>query len=136
MLNISSGSDVDYKFSNLKTVSSTEVEDLLLDNEKMIYAFEGSRCQVVFTNNRILTVDKEHGRILKRRTYFSYSYSKIQYYGLEITDYLDYSNHSDATVRSSNELLITFINGYILKFDFKSEEDARMIHLLISKYVL
>ena len=35
-----------------------------------------------------------------------------------------------------SELILTFSNGHILQFDFKSNVDIRMINSLISKYVL
>ena len=35
-----------------------------------------------------------------------------------------------------SKLILTFSNGRILQFDFKSNVDIRMINSIISKYVL
>ena len=65
-------------------------------------------------------------RQCKKIAYFSYPYSKIQYYGIETAGFMDIDS----------ELILTFSNGHILQFDFKSNVDIRMINSLISKYVL
>ena len=62
----------------------------------------------------------------KKISYFSYPYSKIQYYGIETAGLLDIDS----------ELVLTFSNGHILQFDFKANVDIKMINSLISKYVL
>ena len=74
-------------------------------------AFKTIRDQVIFTNNRIFVINVK-GVTGKKIAYFSYPYSK------------------------DSELLITFSNGHILQFDFKSNVDIRMINSLISNYVL
>ena len=129
MPNISSGINVDSNFLNLKSMEikevRPEVEKLLIDGETIMYAFKTIRDQVVFTSNRIFVVNVK-GVTGKKIAYFSYPYSKIQYYGIETAGFLDIDS----------ELLITFSNGHIFQFDFKSNVDIRMINSLISKYVL
>lgn len=101
------------------------MESLLVDGEKMMCAFKTVRDQVVFTNNRIFVVNVK-GVTGKKIAYFSYPYSRIQYYGIETAGLLDIDS----------ELIITFNNGHILQFDFKSDVNIKMINSLISKYVL
>ena len=129
MPNISSGINVDSNFLNLKSMEikdvRPEVEKLLVDGEKMMCAFKTIRDQVIFTNNRIFVVNVK-GVTGTKIAYFSYPYSKIQYYGIETAGFLDIDS----------ELLLTFWNGRGLKFDFKSNVDIKMINSLISKYVL
>lgn len=129
MPNISSGINLDSNFLNLKAMElreiRPEVEKLLIEDEKMMCAFKTIRDQVIFTNNRIFVVNVK-GVTGKKIAYFSYPYSKIQYYGIETAGLLDIDS----------ELLITFSNGHILQFDFKSNVDIGMINSLISKYVL
>ena len=129
MPNISSGINMDSNFLNLKSIDlkevRSEVENLLVEGEKMVCAFKTIRDQVIFTNNRIFVVNVK-GVTGKKVAYFSYPYSKIQYYGIETAGFLDIDS----------ELLLTFSNGHILQFDFKSNVDIRMINSLISKYVL
>lgn len=129
MPNISSGINLDSNFLNLKAMDLKEVRaevgNLLVDGEKMMCAFKTIRDQVIFTNNRIFVVNVK-GVTGKKIAYFSYPYSKIQYYGIETAGFLDIDS----------ELLITFSNGHILQFDFQSKVDIKMINSLISKYVL
>lgn len=129
MPNVSTGIKLDSNFFNLKSIEINEVrpevEKLLVEDEKIVCAFKTIRDQVVFTNNRIFVVNVK-GVTGKKIAYFSYPYSKIQYYGIETAGVLDIDS----------ELMITFSNGHILQFDFKSNVDIRMINSLISKYVL
>ena len=129
MPNISTGIDVDSNFFNLKSIDikdvRPEIEKLLIDNEKIMCAFKTIRDQVVFTNNRIFVINVK-GVTGKKVAYFSYPYSKIQYYGIETAGFLDIDS----------ELIVAFSNGSILQFDFKSNVDIKMINSLISKYIL
>ena len=129
MPNISSGINMDANFLNLKVIDikdvSSEVKKLLVEGEEIKCAFKTIRDQVIFTNNRIFVVNVK-GVTGKKIAYFSYPYSKIQYYGIETAGFLDIDS----------ELILTFSNGHILQFDFKSNVDIRMINSLISKYVL
>ncbi len=129
MPNISTGITGDSNFMNLKAIEISEVrkevENLLIEDEKIICAFQTIRDQVVFTNSRIFVVNVQ-GITGKKIAYFSYPYSKIQYYGIETAGLLDIDS----------ELILTFSNGHILQFDFKSNVDIKMINSLISKYVL
>ena len=129
MPTISTGIKMDSNVFNLKAIELSdvrkEVGNLLVENEKMMCAFKTIRDQVIFTNNRIFVVNVQ-GVTGKKVSYFSYPYSKIQYYGIETAGLLDIDS----------ELLLTFSNGHILKFDFQSKVDIKMINSLISKYVL
>lgn len=129
MPNISTGIDVDSNFFNLKSIDikdvRPEIEKLLVDNEKIMCAFKTIRDQVVFTNNRIFVINVK-GVTGKKVAYFSYPYSKIQYYGIETAGFLDIDS----------ELIVAFSNGSILQFDFKSNVNIKMINSLISKYIL
>lgn len=129
MPNISSGINMDSNFLNLKSIEikevRPEVEKLLVDGEKMMCAFKTIRDQVIFTNNRIFVVNVK-GVTGKKIAYFSYPYSKIQYYGIETAGLLDIDS----------ELIVAFSNGEVLQFDFKSNVDIKMISTLISKYIL
>ena len=129
MPNISSGINMDSNFLNLRGMDikevRPEVEKLLIEGEEIKCAFKTIRDQVIFTDSRIFVVNVK-GVTGKKIAYFSYPYSKIQYYGIETAGLLDIDS----------ELLLTFSNGHILQFDFRSNVDIRMINSLISKYVL
>lgn len=129
MPNISSGINIDSNFLNLTAISTSEVRpevsQLLVEEEEIICAFKTIRDQVIFTNNRIFVVNVK-GITGKKIAYFSYPYSKIQYYGIETAGFLDIDS----------ELLLTFSNGSVLQFDFKSNVDIKKLNSIISKYVL
>ncbi len=129
MANISTGINLDSNFMNLKKIDKKEVRpevaNLLIDNEKILFAFQTIRDQVIFTNNRIFVVNVK-GVTGKKVAYFSYPYSKIQYYGIETAGLLDIDS----------ELIIAFSNGSALQFDFKENVDIQAISSLISKYIL
>lgn len=129
MPNISTGIKLDSNFMNLKSIDSSkvrpEISYLLVSGEEIVAAFMTIRDQVVFTNKRIFVVNVQ-GVTGKKVSYFSYPYSKIQYYGIETAGLLDIDS----------ELVVTFSNGAILQFDFKSNVDIRKISALISQFIL
>lgn len=129
MPTINTGIKLDSQLLNLKEIQFSEVRpevgELLINNEEMIAAFKTVRDQVVFTNKRIFVINVQ-GITGKKASYFSYPYSKIQYFGVETAGLLDIDC----------ELVAAFSNGTVLQFDFKSEVDIRRISSLISGYIL
>ena len=129
MATINTGIKLDSQLLNLKEISITEVRSevnqLLINDETIIAAFKTIRDQVIFTNRRIFVINVQ-GITGKKRAYFSYPYSKIQYFGVETAGVLDIDS----------ELVVAFSNGTILQFDFKSRVDICRISALISHYIL
>ena len=129
MPTISTGIKNDSNLLNLRSINISEIRpelsNLLVEEEKPLLAFKTIRDQVVFTNNRIFVVNVQ-GVTGKKVSYFSYPYSKIQFYGIETAGLLDIDS----------ELLLTFSNGHVLKLDFQSKVDIKMINSIISKHVL
>ncbi len=129
MATISTGITTDSNLLNLQEISlrevRPEVSKLLVEGEEIKCAFKTIRDQVVFTTSRVFVVNVK-GITGKKIAYFSYPYSKIQFYGIETAGFMDIDS----------ELILTFSNGHVLQFDFKSNVDIQMINSLISKYVL
>lgn len=129
MANISTGINLDSNIMNLKAIDikdvRPEVNKLMINEENIILAFQTIRDQVIFTNHRIFVVNVK-GVTGKKIAYFSYPYSKIQYYGIETAGLLDIDS----------ELVVAFSNGEVLKFDFKSNVDIKTISTMIAKYIL
>ena len=129
MATISSGIAMDANIMNLKEISlqsvRPEVPTLLVNGENFVMAFQTVRDQVIFTDKRIFVVNVQ-GITGKRTSYFSYPYSKVQYFGIETAGVLDIDS----------ELVFAFSNGAKLQFDFKSKVDIRKISMMVSNYIL
>ena len=129
MATISSGIAMDANIMNLKEISlqsvRPEVSTLLVNGENIVMAFQTVRDQVIFTDKRIFVVNVQ-GITGKRTSYFSYPYSKVQYFGIETAGVLDIDS----------ELVFAFSNGAKLQFDFKSKVDIRKISMMVSNYIL
>lgn len=118
--------------SNLMNLKSIPVSDLrkeismfLNDGETFIQAFQTIRDQVAFTNKRVIVANVQ-GITGKKISYFSYPYSKVQYFGIETAGLLDIDS----------ELSLVFADGANITFDFKTNVDIKAICSCISDYVL
>ncbi|HOA33434.1 MAG: PH domain-containing protein [Clostridiales bacterium] len=129
MASVSSGILGDANLMNLKEMSVTqvrpEVNSLLVSDEEIIQCFKTIRDQVIFTNKRVLVVNVQ-GETGKKVAYFSYPYSKVQYFGVETAGLLDIDS----------ELILAFNDGNRLQFDFKAQVDIARICSIISSFVL
>ncbi len=129
MATVSSGIVLDANLMNLKAISLNEVRSeiptLMVNGEEIVQAFQTVRDQVIFTNKRVFVVNVQ-GLVGKKISYFSYPYSKVQYYGIETAGLLDIDS----------ELILAFSNGARLQFDFKSNVDIKHISSLISQYII
>ena len=89
MPSINSGIGVESNLLNLKAIDfkdiRNEVGELLIGEETIIAAFKTIRDQVIFTNKRIFIINVQ-GITGKKTSYFSYPYSKIQYYAIETAE--------------------------------------------------
>lgn len=129
MANISTSILGDSNLLNLKEIANSsirpEVASFFVTGEEAIQSFQTIRDQVIFTNKRVFVVNVQ-GITGKKISYFSYPYSKIQYFGIETAGVLDIDS----------ELVLTFSNGARLQFDFKSQVDIKRICACISNFVL
>ena len=119
----------DANLLNLKEISISglrkEITDFLKRDENIVQAFQTVRDQVVFTNKRVLVVNVQ-GITGKKVSYFSYPYSKVQYFGIETAGLLDIDS----------ELVLVFSNGAQVQFDFKSRVNIKEICSNISDFIL
>ena len=124
-----SGIREDANFLNLKEIAQkqvkSEVNNMLVTGENIIQCFQTVRDQVVFTDKRVIVVNVQ-GITGKKTSYFSYPYSKVLYFGIETAGVLDIDS----------ELIMTFANGTVLQFDFRSKVDIKGICSNIQQYIL
>lgn len=129
MATISTGILGDSNLMNLKSVSVSqirpEVSEILVPGEDIIQCFQTVRDQVLFTSKRVFVVNVQ-GITGKKVSYYSYSYSKVQYFGIETAGVLDIDS----------ELVLVFSDGNRLQFDFKAGVNIKGICAGISKYIL
>lgn len=129
MANVSGKLSLSSTFLSLKEIEldevRSEVQGLMVDNEKIECAFKNSNMQIIFTNKRIFSASLK-GVMGEKVSYCSYPYSKIQCYGIETAGFMN----------SESELIVTISGGSTLRFTFKSGVDVRKINYVISKYVL
>ena len=116
---------------DLKPISIAEVRDevngLLIAGEEIACAFKTIRDQLIFTNKRIISVDVQ-GITGKRKSFSSMPYSKIQFFSIQTPGF--------AELIPDSELVLTFSNGFVAKFEFKGQTDIGEIGRMISEYVL
>lgn len=129
MATISTGFLGDSNLMNLKSVSVSqirpEVSEILVPGEDIIQCFQTVRDQVLFTSKRVFVVNVQ-GITGKKVSYYSYPYSKVQYFGIETAGVLDIDS----------ELVLVFSDGNRLQFDFKAGVNIKGICAGISKYIL
>lgn len=129
MATISTGILGDSNLMNLKSVSASqirpEVSEILVPGEDIIQCFQTVRDQVLFTSKRVFVVNVQ-GITGKKVSYYSYPYSKVQYFGIETAGVLDIDS----------ELVLVFSDGNRLQFDFKAGVNIKGICAGISKYIL
>lgn len=129
MATISTGILGDSNLMNLKSVSVSqirpEVSEILVPGEDIIQCFQTVRDQVLFTSKRVFVVNVQ-GITGKKVSYYSYPYSKVQYFGIETAGVLDIDS----------ELVLVFSDRNRLQFDFKAGVNIKGICAGISKYIL
>ena len=129
MATMSSGILGDGNLLNMKPIAvsqvRSEVTDFFVSGETIVQCFQTVRDQVIFTNKRVFVVNVQ-GITGKKIAYFSYPYSKVQYFGIETAGVLDIDN----------ELVLVFNDGNRLQFDFKAQVDIKQICSIISSFIL
>lgn len=116
---------------NLKPINIEAVRDevngLLIDGEKIEFAFQTVRDQLLFTNKRIIAIDVQ-GITGKRKSFATMPYSKIQYFSIQTPGFME--------IFPDSELFVMFSNGFTAKFEFKGAVDIGKIGRMLSEYVL
>lgn len=126
MINFNKNSVWDLKPIDVSEIRG-EVNGLLISEEKIVAAFKTVRDQLIFTNERIISIDVQ-GLTGKRKSFTSMPYSKIQFFAIQTPGF--------AELIPDSELILTFSNGYVATFEFKGNVDIGEIGRSISEFVL
>ncbi len=105
----------------------SEVTGFLIRGEEIVAAFKTIRDQLIFTNERIISIDVQ-GLTGKKKSFTSMPYSKVQFFAIQTPGF--------AELIPDSELVLTFSNGYVATFEFKGKVDIGRIGREISEYVL
>jgi len=103
-----------------------DLAPLLIENEKVEIAFKIIRDQIIFTNRRLITVDKQ-GITAKKVDYRSIPYDKIVQFSKESAGVLDLDAELKIWVASMSEPL---------KFEFSKDAPINDVYSLLSEKVL
>ena len=116
-----------FKLKKVDNVKKEEaLQDLLVDEETIIGAYQTMRDYVVFTSMRIISVNVQ-GLTGKKKDYTSIPYSKINVFSIETAGVLD--------LDSELELYIAGVEQ-VIHFDFTGFSDIKEIGKSIAKYAL
>jgi hypothetical protein len=103
-----------------------ELSPFLIDGEVVEIAFKIFRDQIIFTNRRLITVDKQ-GITAKKVDYRSIPYDKITQFSKESAGVLDLDAELKIWVSSMAEPL---------KFEFSKDAPINDVYALLSEKVL
>ena len=103
----------------------SEMQDILIDDEKIIGCYQDVRDHVVFTNKRVIAVNVQ-GITGKKKDFTSLPYSKIQAFSVETAGVLDLDS----------ELDLWFSGLGRVKFEFIAQANVAGICRMISERVL
>jgi hypothetical protein len=103
-----------------------DIVPFLLDEEKIELAFKLVRDLIIFTDKRLVLLDKQ-GLTGHKKEYFSLPYKHISFYTVETSGHLD----------MDSELKI-WISGHQLpiKKEFKKGSNIKAVQKLLAKHVL
>ncbi len=103
-----------------------DLAPLLIEGEVVEIAFKIIRDQIIFTNRRLITVDKQ-GITAKKVDYRSVPYDKITQFSKESAGVLDLDAELKIWVSSMSEPL---------KFEFSKDAPINDVYALLSEKVL
>ena len=113
----------------LKPINADEgqklVNDLLIEDENVYFAFSSMRDKLVFTNKRIISLNVQ-GVTGKKIDYTSIPYSKLQAFSIETSGTFDLDSELDVTISGLGTI----------RFELSAQTDIRKLCKFISIYTL
>lgn len=103
-----------------------ELAPLLVEGETIEVAFQIIRDQIIFTNKRLITIDKQ-GLTARKVDYRSIPYDKIVQFSKESAGVLDLDAELKIWIASTAEPL---------KFEFSKDAPINVVYSLLSEKIL
>ena len=103
-----------------------EIQPLLVENEQVEIAFKIIRDQIIFTNLRLITIDKQ-GLTARKVDFRSIPYDKIVQFSKESAGVMDLDAELKIWVASMSEPL---------KFEFSKDAPINDVYQLLSEKIL
>jgi len=123
---------IDFQNSSIFKLSAADIGEaealvrpMLIENEKILAAFQGIRDFVIFTDKRIISVNVQ-GITGKKKDFTSLPYSKIQAFSVETAGTFDLDCELDLFFTGIGKVRFEFVNGF----------DIVSFNKMISEYVL
>ena len=116
-------------FARLKKVKDNEfgkmIDDFMVENERVVGAYQSIRDGVVFTNKRIIAINVQ-GITGKKKDFTSIPYSKITTFSLETAGVFDLDAELEVYLSGLGKV----------KFEFVGSTDVKEICKIISTFAL
>ncbi|TLD70215.1 PH domain-containing protein [Phragmitibacter flavus] len=103
-----------------------DVQDSLIEGEEVHYAYKLVRDLIIFTNLRLITVDKQ-GLTGKKRTILSVPYQRISHYSKESAGHFDFDSEIEIWLAGQSAPM---------KFEFRKNGHVDEVYRIISHYTL
>ena len=117
-------------FGNASEVNAERVEQelqqFLIDGERIEHAFTLIRDMIIFSNKRVIMIDKQ-GYTGKKKEYVSIPYGSIVRYSMESTGSFDIDAEIKLWVRSQAEPI---------ELEFRRDKSVVDVYRVLSKYIL
>lgn len=111
---------------NVKEVQK-ELEPILIDGEEIDQAFKIIRDMIIFTNKRLILIDKQ-GMTGKKMDYLSIPYKSINRFSIETAGHLDLEAELKIWASSSIEPTITK--------EFKKDSNIYEVQKTLARHIL
>ncbi len=126
MVDFASETNFDLTQISVESVDK-EIYALLIDGEKVISAYKTVRDQLVFTDLRMIGLDKR-GITGKKKVFSILPYKMIQTFELTTVGLLELIPDAELYVRT--------VDGHLYRFEFRGKSNIVEIGKMISQFVL
>lgn len=107
------------------TKETSNVTNILISDEEVLFSFSSMRDKLFFTNKRIISMNVQ-GITGKKVDYTSIPYSKIQVFSIETSGTLDLDSELDVTISGLGTI----------RFELSAQTDTKKLGQFLSMSIL